>query len=548
MKLQFFTNISHEFRTPLTLILSPLQDLISGSVPMGSYPRLFNTMYKNTQRLLNLVNDLMDFRKAETGSMKFMAREVDVNNYVKEVTNQFKDISEKKNIDFTVNLSKVPIKIWADDDKLKTILFNLISNAFKYTNEPGSIEINIWDDAQNVHISKSLNTYFENAQKRTEKYMMIEIKDTGIGISRESLPKVFERFYQVDGENTHLHLGSGVGLALAKNLILMHGGDIGLSSERNKRTTLYVKFPYGISHLKPEHILTIDNIKEHSDHTLEERQLVITEPAKTIETTVDLDSPVSKSARVLLVEDDDELRNYLVMKLNKEFIVFSTANGQQAVETAKKELPDVIVTDLMMPVMDGLEMTRLLKANPTTCHIPVIMLTAKSTVDDIIEGTDAGADIYLAKPVDVRLLNARIMGLITNRKRMLNKYSKDILFETRGLSVHENDKAFVDKLEAIIVERISDPDFDVNHICSSMNMGRTNLYQKVKKLTDSTLGDFIKNVRLKKAVDIMLSKNVSIAEVTYMVGMSSPSYFTKTFKKKFKKTPSEFLEECSRQK
>jgi signal transduction histidine kinase/CheY-like chemotaxis protein/ligand-binding sensor domain-containing protein len=544
MKLQFFTNISHEFRTPLTLILSPLEDLLSGSVPQGNTQRLYQTMHKNTTRLLNLVNELMDFRKAEMGGMRLSVTPIDVVLLINEIASQFEMQAEKNNISFTIEVVSKPENIWGDREKLEKALFNLFSNAFKYTETNGMVTVKIFANNAEYSAPKNMPFHMEKSGLRLNKYMTIVVEDNGIGISKESLPKIFERFYQVNAEISHRHLGSGVGLAMAKNMILLHKGDIGLYSEREKGTTFVINLPVGDSHFITDEIRQLstkeptslsDSVQSHSTNDLEYN-----------ENSIDMDLPQSKDALILLVEDDIELQNYLKSKLQTRFTVVTANNGKNALEACKKQLPDVIVTDLMMPIMDGLEMTRQLKDDTFTCHIPVIMLTAKTTLEDNIEGANAGADIYLSKPVDVRLLLARITNLIQNRRKLLKKYSEEVLYDVHELGKQDKDKDFVIKLEKVIMERISDPDFDVLYICDKMNLGRTNLYQKVKTVTDITLGDFIKNVRLKKAVEIMLSKDVSIAEVAYMVGMSSPSYFTKTFKKRFGKTPTEFIEECSR--
>lgn len=544
MKLQFFTNISHEFRTPLTLILSPLEDLLSGSVPQGNTQRLYQIMHKNTTRLLNLVNELMDFRKAEMGGMRLSVTPIDMVTLVNEISSQFETQAEKSNISFTVDVHSTPENIWGDKEKLEKALFNILSNAFKYTENNGFITVKIFGNQNEYQAPKNIHSHFEKSLLRLNNYITIVVEDNGIGISKESLPKIFERFYQVNAEISHRHLGSGVGLAMAKNMILLHKGDIGLYSEREKGTTFVINLPTGDAHFNTdEKRQTIQVSQPNSINELQNTNLEIVTESNNY---IDMDLPQSKDALILLVEDDVELQNYLKSKLQTKFTVITASNGKNALEECKKQIPDVIVTDLMMPIMDGLEMTRKLKDDTYTCHVPVIMLTAKTTLEDNIDGANAGADIYLAKPVDVRLLMARINNLIQNRRKLLKKYTEEVLYDVHELGKQDKEKDFVVKLEKIIMERISDPDFDVMYICDKMNLGRTNLYQKVKTVTNITLGDFIKNVRLKKAVEIMLSKDVSIAEVAYMVGMSSPSYFTKTFKKRFGKTPSEFIEECSR--
>ncbi|MCG8698622.1 MAG: ATP-binding protein, partial [Bacteroidales bacterium] len=544
MKLRFFTNISHELRTPLTLILSPLEDLLNNKVSPSNQRNVYKMMHSNTNRLLQLINELMDFRKVETGVDTLKASQRDLNEFVRNIAAQFELLAKKKRINFEIDIPPVKNEIWFDKTKIEKVIYNLLSNSFKYTEDEGLISIKVVEDVQNIVLSGNKALHKESGPFSLEEYTGIIISDSGIGISKDSLPDIFNRFFQLEGTSSQKHLGSGVGLALVKVLIQLHKGEIWVSSNRGEGTDFVVLLPKVDHYLQPSEKVEISDSDDSS--------LVVdvdTYSRESNESIIESKSGIQKKgSTVLIVEDNTEMRNFLKGKLIEEYIVHTANDGEEGIDKAYELLPDIIISDLMMPKKDGLALTRELKDDLETCHIPIVLLTARDAINDQIQGIESGADVYITKPFNFDYLNANVANLILNRKKLIEKFAKDALFEAKDLGQNKKDKEFFDKLYQFIEENLEDANLDSELICRHLGVGRTTLFNKVKGLTDQSLGQFIRSIRLKTAAKYLIVDSLTVSEAAFKVGITSPSYFSRAFKEQFNKTPREFIDYYSEKK
>jgi len=539
MKLQFFTNISHEFKTPLTLILSPIEKLLNTVLPEKEQKELLKMIDKNARRMLNLVTELMDFRKAEVGKMNMRVKEYDLKSIVNDVVGHYLSYSESKKV--KINVKADETNVFVDSECAMKIFNNLISNALKFTSEEGDIQIEVFKgDINNIKLEYKYSHQIISEVDSRE-FAIFRIEDSGIGITKDSIKQVFDRFYNVN-EKTQPHVGTGIGLALVKSLVSLHKGSIFISSERNKGTEIIVAFPLGTKHIDKENIIS------SGEDTFLVRNLIVDEFAEdeNQEVTESIENEFEQT--LLIVEDNQELRKLLLEHFKNDFTVFEAENGRIGVELALNEIPDIIISDIMMPEMDGLELCKILKQDLKTSHIPVVLLTAKSSIENQIEGVESGADAYIPKPFSMRLLDAKIEALLSHYKAIKEKYASDVFASTREIVKNKKDQDFVDDLIELIDKNMDNNEFSVNILCKELGIGRTNLYKKIKSLTDQSLGEFIRMLRLKKAAKILVSEDVSITEVIYRVGINSNSYFTKAFKAQFGITPSEFVAQKSNMK
>lgn len=536
LKLQFFTNISHEFRTPLTLIVGPLEKMIRESAG-SSYLHYYKLMQKNAYRLLNLVNELMDFRKVETGMLQLKVMPGNPVSFLHEVASDFEEWAAEKDIRFTIKDTVYTGDVWFDNQVLEKIIFNLLNNAFKYTSAGGEVILELLPSLQVFKPAFPHELVLPHEHKAIQ-YLHIRIADNGIGITAESLSHLFERYFRVN-EN---HLGSGIGLAFVRSLTFLHKGSIRVYSQRDKGTEVIVSLPVS---------------KE--DYTTEEQWLG--EPAhkaRQLESLVSnhqyqfaapLDNVAVKNDTgpqlplLLIVDDNSELRAFLKEALAADYRIAEASDGQMGFEKAKEVLPDIIISDVMMPVMDGIAFCKLIKENIDTSHIPFMMLTAKTALSSTIEGAASGADFYFGKPLSMELLQITIRNTLEQKRKSKERFLKDYYYEAKELVHSSKDKEFMDTLLTLIEAQLMNPDLDVSYLCSSMGMSKTNLYQKIKQLTGQSVGDFVRTIRLKKAIYIMTHEDVAISEVILRIGIQTQSYFTKAFKKEFGKTPSQFLQE-----
>ncbi|CAI8296176.1 MAG: Sensor histidine kinase TodS [Flavobacteriaceae bacterium] len=516
-KIQFFTNISHEFRTPLTLILNPLNDIIKSDLKNLSLKtkNKLEIIHKNSNRLSRLINELMDFRKLQFNKMSVNASEIDLIPFIQEVSSHFEDEANQKNIILSVDYSEKPIIFWGDPSMLEKIIFNLLSNAFKVTPLNGMVLIEIKKNTEKINFPLvHENNVFDSLE--------ITIEDTGSGIKEENINKIFDRFYQVTEFDKQYYGGTGIGLEVVKNFIELHKGKIEVSSKLDIGTKFKIHFPYGKNHLKE---INLENKKQE----LNKKSEVVIDNFENSENK-------TKNKTLLIVDDNSELRSYLETELNNDYNILLAENGKTGFELTNKYVPDLVITDVMMPVMDGLELCKMIKNDIRTSHIPIMMITAKGMEIDKIKGIDSGADVYLQKPFNMDVLKSHLKQLINSRKILFKKYFNGIDFSENTTSL---DQEFMLNVLAYINNNINDNNLNVENLADELLLSRSKLYRKIKALTGLTANEFIRNIRLEKSKDFIENSEFSISEICYKVGFSSPSYFTKCFKLQYGLLPKE---------
>jgi signal transduction histidine kinase/DNA-binding response OmpR family regulator len=524
-KIQFFTNISHEFRTPLTLILNPLESLIKdkhiANLPSEILDK-HKIIHRNTKRLKRLIDELMDFRKMQFSELKIQVQEVDLVKITTNITSNFIEEANYRKIDFQIDFEEsIPKKIMVDASMFDKILFNLLSNAFKATSENGKIRVNV------SHHSQGLVFPLVD-DNNTQSGFEFDIRDTGIGINKKNINKIFNRFYQSEENNEQYYSGTGIGLEVVNKFVDYHKGKIEVESEQGVGTSFKVFIPdTKIQFYENEQLLKNKKLSQFQEKKSKDRSEV--SAFKNIE--------ISKHKTILIVEDNMELREYLKFELKNTYKVFEAPNGKKGLEMAKKNKPDIIIADVMMPEMDGFQMTRLLKSDKSTLNIPIIMLTAKVGESDRIHGIDTGADIYLKKPFSVDLLQTHLRQLIKSKERFYETY-----FNSLDLDINAtggNKKILADVI-TVINENLSKEDLCVQDIANELALSRSKLYRKIKELTGKSANEMIRRMRLEKSKELLAITEMTIGEICYKVGFSSPSYYTKRFKEHTGLIPKEY--------
>lgn len=513
-KLSFFTNVSHDFRTPLTLIADPVEQL-QQSHNLNEHERfLLNIVHKNVTVLLRLINQILDFRKFEDGKLQLRLSRFDLRTSLLEWTDAFRTLSFRKHIHFRIMADEqADYTVTADAEKLERILYNLLSNAFKFTPENGSISV-------------SLSLF----NKDGEPSVRLQVTDTGVGMPAEHVQHIFDSFYQID---VH-HAGSGIGLALVKAFVEMHHGTIHVDTTEGQGTCFTIEMPAcqkGALDPDTTRSAALVNLKEGA---------VLAADQETLQTTDSATSPEDKET-VLVIDDNQDIRDYVRSVLQDEYNIIEAANGQEGIRMAMKYVPDVIICDVMMPVMDGMECCRRLKSELQTSHIPVMMLTAYAVDEQKIKGYECGADSYISKPFSARLLTVRLRNLIDNRHRLQQVFADGSIASLQKVSVSDVDKGFLEKLRRLIDQRLSDPNLSVEELGEQIGLSRVQLYRKSKALCGYAPNELLRIARLKRASSLLASTDKTVAEITYEVGFSSPSYFTKCYKDYFGESPTEFL-------
>lgn len=515
-KLAFFTSVSHDFRTPLTLIADPVNQLLEEK-NLGKRDReMLEIVHRNVSILLRLITQILDFQKYECGKLDLRLSEFNVFEGIKEWTKAFYVLASRKHIHFRVTAEGdvADYVMVADAEKMERIIYNLLSNAFKFTPEKGEVKVELCRKVE-----------------EQQELLCLKVSDTGIGMSEEHARHVFERFYQIDMQ----HTGSGLGLALVEAFVHLHHGQVRVETEEGKGTCFLVELP-----MKQKGEVKVVTEKNESLKNLQEGAVwdagteTLRQLPKQVEASVNGEKEV-----VLVIDDNQDVRDYVKMLLLDKYTVIEAVNGQEGVRQAMKYVPDVIICDVMMPVMDGIECCRRLKNELQTSHIPVMMLTAYTMDERRIQGYDSGADAYLSKPFSAKLLLARIRNLIDNRKRL--KPKGDIVTSVQKQSLGEIDKGFVEKLKMLIDEKMSDSNLSVEDLGADLGLGRVQLYRKAKALTGYSPNELLRIARLKKAAFLLASTEKTVAEITYEVGFSSPSYFTRCYKDYFGESPTDFL-------
>lgn len=529
MKTRFFSNISHEFRTPLTLIISPLEDLIVDRDLDGRKKDRLEMMHRNALRLLGLVNQLLDLSKIDAGSMKLNLMYYDLNKVFRMISKSFITLAERKRIEYIIHIPQDETNCYFDRDKVEKILLNLLSNAFKYTPERGQITCSA--------------TCSEQASKGDTRQVELVVSDTGPGIPPEQLEKVFDRFYQVEDGWKKEVSGTGIGLSLTKELTALHHGEILVESDIRKGSRFTVKLTVGKDHLKKQEY-TLAESEESDDQSLIFKCSLSGSTEKVSQEDNEVSDQTDRPI-VLIIDDNQDVRKHLTESLAGDFIIREAGNGKEGLEKALALIPDLVLTDLMMPEMDGLELCKMLKNDERTSHVPVILLTAKAEVEDKIEGLEIGADDYLTKPFHKKELITRVRNLILQRNKLREKYDNQMSLESNQTGVKSVDDKFLEHARNVIEKNIGDCDFDVNHFCTSMGMSRMQLFRKLKALLNQTPNELIRNLRLQHAVQLMRQNFGNIAEITYEVGFNNLSYFAKCFKEKYGLLPSEYQKQMA---
>lgn len=517
-KINFFTNISHEFRTPLTLILGPLEEMMNNPKLPYTTKQYLSLIHKNTIRLLRLVNELIDFRKIEVNKMQLQASENDLVQFTNEIIEPFKALAGKRNIDLRIITKHRSIPLWFDNAMLDKVMFNLLSNAFKFTSDNGFVYVTL-------------------EKNDTDHVAIIKVEDNGVGMAQDIADHAFELFYHAGITNQQ---GSGLGLSLSKELINLHHGTIKVSSKQWKGTCFEIQLPMGSSHLEEGEM-----VKEKStgDIVYYDERIYATEPDKKETAKTEGNYKESNTERlVLVIEDNPDLQNFLVERLKINYQVLVASDGVSGLQQAFDNIPDIIISDVIIPGKDGIAVTNTLKTDFRTSHIPVILLTAKTEIEEQIEGIKNMADAYLLKPFNLQFLEETIKSVMKNRDILKEHYTSEIITETKTQTPKKLDRKFINEFTAIVESNISNDQFAVEDICKQIGISRVQLYRKVKALLDCNVNDYILSVRLQKAKHYLNQGELTVAEIAYKVGFASPGYFSTVFKAKFGVSPKEFKE------
>lgn len=507
-KLVFFTNVSHDFRTPLTLVADPVEQLLADETLNGKQRSLLKVAHKNIVILLRLVNQILDFRKYENGKLELYLSTIDLREQLQEWSNGFQTLAYKKHVHFNLNIERdTDFVMEMDAEKMERIYFNLLSNAFKYTQENGVITVTL--------------SMIQGAKGEA---VRIVVSDTGKGISTEHIKHIFERFYKID---IHHSGGSGIGLALVKAFVELHGGTITVESMVGKGTVFTVEMPVR----KPEGKDT-----QLQNETYITPQTILEELSDVEGEKIELDE---NKESILVIDDNKDIREYIKSLFADKYMVLEAENGSVGIRKAMKYVPSVIICDVLMPEMDGLECCKRIKAEIQTSHIPVILLTACALDEQRIEGFECGADSYISKPFNSQLLLSRIQNLIANRQRLKQLFGDSRMSCKETVNAVEKD--FVERFQALIEKELGNSDLSVEDLGVQMGLSRVQLYRKIKALTNYTPIELLRILRLKRASSLLASTEKSISEITYEVGFTSPSYFTKCYKEYFGESPSDFL-------
>ncbi len=510
MKIKFFTNVSHEFRTPLSLIISPIDNLIKQNDKPEQQEHLL-MIKRNGKRLLNLVNQLLDFRKMEFNELKLNLTQGDIVKFIKEVCSSFTDMAEQNHIGYLLDSEIETLITEFDHDKIERTLFNLLSNSFKFTSPGG-------------HISVFLSVTNDVESEDGEQVLEIRIMDTGIGIARDKQEKIFERFFQDNLPEGLLNQGSGIGLSISREFVKMHGGDIFLESEPGDGSCFTIKLPVGAEY---ERASTDSPQKAQVDHSKNGEHIL----------------DAGKKPVVLLIEDNDDLRFYLKDNLKHTFHIIEAVNGKDGWQKTLAMHPDLIVSDISMPKMNGIELCNKIRHDERTAHIPIIFLTALTEEEDQLAGTASGANSYITKPFNFEILLSKINGLLQMQQTLKKTYQKQVDIQARDMVIVSEDEKFLRNTLDCIEKNITNPNFSVEELSRQISLSRVSLYKRLLVLTGKTPVDCIRTIRLKKAVQLLEKSQLSIASVAYEVGFNNPTYFSKVFKEEYGMLPSEYVNE-----
>lgn len=514
-KLIFFTNISHEFRTPLTLLQGPLESILKVEKLSNEGHKLAHIMRKNVQVLMKLIDQIIEFRRYENGKMQTYFTLGDLNLFLSDICNSFNELSKKRKIHFSYHSEKEDFTLWFDSDKMEKICYNLLSNAMKFTPENGNVKV-----------------FLRKVSIGNEFQAQIIVSDTGSGISEQHIHQIFDRFYRADKSIS----GSGIGLALTKMLVELHSGTIKVESAEGKGSNFYVTLPFKQRDISVNEQYPLLNSKTTDIND----EILMLETDESDQTDDEVKS-ISGKPLVLLVDDNADVRQYLKILLQADFEITEAADGQQGLLKAMKKVPELIISDVMMDVMDGFELCKQIKENITTSHIPVMLLTACAQDEQRAVGFESGADAYIPKPFNEELLRIRVRKIIENREKVKEFFQKNLTFGERKENVAEIDKTFINKFRKVIEDNLIDSDLNVDEIGKNLGLSRVQLYRKIKSLTNYAPNELVRIIRLKAAEQLFINSEKTISEVAYDTGFTSPSYFTKCYKEYFGESPTDYL-------
>ena len=518
-KLKFFMNISHEIRTPMMLIVTPLLSLIKQDDDPHRRS-VYETIRRNAERILGLINQMMDLRKIDKGQMQMHMCETELVSFINDIYSLFSQQAKAKNIQFTYERDTEELPVWIDRDNFDKVIVNLLSNAFKFTPAGGQVRITLTHDDKNVRIA---------------------IRDNGEGIPEDKLDRIFERFYQTPTHANDRKAGTGIGLDLTRSLVELHHGTIKAQNNvGEKGAEFIVTIPLGSAHLKPEEI-----IEETAQIPTAPTSLIEAEEV-TAEDTASTELPkVGRRQHIVLVEDDKEILDFLQSELSTDYDITTCENGKVGLSVVLKTIPDLVISDIMMPEMDGTAMCSKIKSNPSTSHVPVILLTAKSRDEDQLEGLEMGADAYIMKPFNMDILRRTIVNLIHTYHTLQLKYGRNDQLEEQvdEVKMKSPDDQLLDRVMKVINKNIGNSDLSVDGIAEEVGISRVHLHRKMKELTGQTPHDFIRNIRLKQAAHLLSTRNMNITEVMYACGFNNAASFSTIFKKFYGMSPREFMNE-----
>jgi len=526
IKSRFFANISHEFQTPLTLIIGPLEQMLSNSSNRRE-KKTYRLMLRNAKRLLSLIEQLLELSKFESGTVKLKAGQYNIIPLLRGILSGFELLAQQRKVDLIFNSKVDNIFLYLEPEKIEDVICNLLMNAIKYTPKGGKITVTVG--------------------KTPDQWVEISVKDTGPGIPQEQASLVFDRFYRMDRTYEHQKRGFGLGLAMVREYIDLHRGNIRINSHKGEGTEFVIRLPLGKEHLKKEEIVEADVYSNNRNKTQnliaqyisnEDSEIESDEPDALVNSTQEPDE--QKQKIVLLIEDNRDMRIYIGNALSPYFRVIEADNGLKGCKLAKEIIPDIIISDIIMPSMDGYRLCKDIKQDLKTSHIPVILLTAKSSASSIIKGLETGADDYITKPFSSRILLARIDNLIKLRSGLQEKIKLQLSLQPEELQVSSLDQTFIQELEKLIEKNLSNTKFGLNDLVDAFRLSKATLYRKLCALTGEPPKQFIQSYRLNRALQLLKANFGNITDVAYEVGFSSSAYFTKCFKDKFHRLPSEF--------
>jgi len=510
MKLRFFTNISHEFRTPLTLILAPVQELLSvENMPLAGKKKL-QLIEQNSKRLLRLVGQLLDFRKAETGKMTISVSKFDLIKFLKQEVKAFRGLAESNQVKLSFQSDVSQMMLWFDSEKMGIVMNNLLSNAFKHVPQDGEISVK-----QDMHAR-------------------IEVRDNGKGIPKTELKRIFDRFYQVDSTLNRSTGGSGIGLALTKRIVELHQGNISVESTRDVETVFFIDLLLGKEHFSEDQIAQDEIFEEATEDFIKSEQHTQT-------VKPEIKNAKGEKKTLLIVEDQEDINNYIADLFHEDYNVIQKFDGVEGYANCMQTLPDLIISDVMMPGMDGFEFCEKVKKQERTAHIPVILLTAKTADQFKIKGITIGADAYITKPFNMDLLMLRVNKLLEKKSQQQKHFQKTIKVEPGEIKITSMDEELIKKAIALVEKNIAEANYSVEDFSRDLGMSRVYLYKKMTSLTGKSPIEFIRIIRLKRAAQLLEKSQKNISQVAYDVGFNSPRLFSKYFRKEYGMLPTAFV-------